>query len=151
MKRISLLIFAISLSLCTAGLTSCEWFNETHTRLEIVGGESWTGSTTVSLVNDEATRLTKLLTFNESGNQCRIITGIYVINGIDTEILNVKKEGDKIFLTHTESGKTLYTCLFNRDNEGKIETMTMKWSIHTDYERIIRDNPLTITLQKASN
>lgn len=151
MKRISLFILAIVLSFTALGLTSCEWFNETHSILEIVGGESWTGSTTVTLVNEEMTKLTKLLTFTENGNQCRVMTGILIINGIDTEILNVKKEGNKIFLTHTESGKTLYTCVYNKEDDGKVKTMNMSWSVHTDYERVIKETDLTITLQKAAN
>jgi len=150
MKRISLFIFAIILSLSATGLTSCDWFDDTHTIIEIIGGENWMGSTTVTLINDETTGLTKLLTFTEAGTQCRVMTGIYSISVIDTELLNVKREDDDtILLTHTESGKTLYTCICNRDGEGKVETMTMNWSIHTDYERMIRDNPLTVTLKRS--
>ena len=65
MKRISQFIFAILLSLCAVGLTSCDWFNDTHTIIEIIGGENWMGSTTVTLVSDETTGLTKLVTFTE--------------------------------------------------------------------------------------
>jgi hypothetical protein len=149
MKRISQFIFAILLSLCAVGLTSCDWFNDTHTIIEIIGGENWMGSTTVTLVSDETTGLTKLVTFTEAGTQCRVMTGIYGLSVIDTELLNVKKEEDTILLTHMDSGKTLYTCICNKDNEGKVETMTMNWSIHTDYERMIRDNPLTVTLKRS--
>ncbi|HPH52645.1 MAG: hypothetical protein KA074_03740 [Bacteroidales bacterium] len=149
MKRISQFIFAILLSLCAVGLTSCDWFNDTHTIIEIIGGENWMGSTTVTLVSDETTGLTKLVTFTEAGTQCRVMTGIYGLSVIDTELLNVKKEDDTILLTHMDSGKTLYTCICNKDNEGKVETMTMNWSIHTDYERMIRDNPLTVTLKRS--
>ncbi|HKM13117.1 MAG TPA: hypothetical protein PL115_02690 [Bacteroidales bacterium] len=149
MKRISQFIFAILLSLCAVGLTSCDWFNDTHTIIEIIGGENWMGSTTVTLVSDETTGLTKLVTFTEAGTQCRVMTGIYGLSVIDTELLNVKKEEDTILLTHMDSGKTLYTCICNKDNEGKVTTMTMNWSIHTDYERMIRDNPLTVTLKRS--
>jgi hypothetical protein len=149
MKRISQFIFAILLSLCAVGLTSCDWFNDTHTIIEIIGGENWMGSTTVTLVSDETTGLTKLVTFTEAGTQCRVMTGIYGLSVIDTELLNVKKEDDTILLTHMDSGKTLYTCICNKDNEGKVTTMTMNWSIHTDYERMIRDNPLTVTLKRS--
>jgi hypothetical protein len=149
MKRVSQFIFAILLSLCAVGLTSCDWFNDTHTIIEIIGGENWMGSTTVTLVSDETTGLTKLVTFTEAGTQCRVMTGIYGLSVIDTELLNVKKEDDTILLTHMDSGKTLYTCICNKDNEGKVETMTMNWSIHTDYERMIRDNPLTVTLKRS--
>jgi hypothetical protein len=130
-------------------LTSCDWFNDTHTIIEIIGGENWMGSTTVTLVSDETTGLTKLVTFTEAGTQCRVMTGIYGLSVIDTELLNVKKEEDTILLTHMDSGKTLYTCICNKDNEGKVTTMTMNWSIHTDYERMIRDNPLTVTLKRS--
>ncbi len=150
MKPISHFIFAIILSLSATGLTSCDWFNDTHTIVEIIGGENWMGSTTVTLLNDEITGLTKLVTFTDGGTQCRVMTGLYNISIIDTEILSVKKEDDTILLTNMESGKTLYTCICNRDKEGKVETMTMNWSIHTDYERMIRDNPLTVTLKKAN-
>ncbi|HPY21256.1 MAG TPA: hypothetical protein PLR33_00510 [Bacteroidales bacterium] len=149
MKRISQFIFAILLSLCAVGLTSCDWFNDTHTIIEIIGGENWMGSTTVTLVSDETTGLTKLVTFTEAGTQCRVMTGIYGLSVIDTELLNVKKEDDTILLTHMDSGKTLYTCICNKDKEGKVEKMTMNWSIHTDYERMIRDNPLTVTLKRS--
>lgn len=149
MKRISLFIFTIVLSLYAVSLTSCDWFDDTHTIIEIIGGENWMGSTTVTLIDDETTGLTKLVTFTEAGTQCRVMTGLYSISVIDTELLNVKREDDKILLTNMDSGKTLYTCICNRDDEGKVTTMTMNWSIHTDYERMIKDNPLTVTLKKA--
>ena len=151
MRLISRLIVALSFSLATLSITSCEWFNETHTVVEIIGGENWMGSKTVNLINGETTGLTKLVTFTEAGTQCRVMTGLYSLSVIDTELLKVKKENDDtILLTNMDSGKTLYTCICNRDEEGKVISMTMTWTIHTDYESVISENPLTVILKKAN-